>query len=292
MAKFDIEKNGYNPQQVDNYIIALTKRYETRISQLKDQLIAKDSQVNSLTSVLSGYQLQERQISRAFIMAIEKAEEIEKKTKSACYDEIVQIKDLYNRCEELLASIEKHVDDNTTRNFASELRQIKANIDNLESKYPSSLQYRKELKDIGNNYIRNLLNKMDLVVNHGKLDDVVEVVDPQVKHYDKSDMDRVLKEHNKENDRVKSIGGRLQSLTRKMAMGHTMAQSYLDSDIEDNNNAYAKNFAPRKKEINFAYPEPNESGFDLKDALNPKEDLESIMSSFDFYDPNGTKKKK
>ncbi len=290
MAKFDLEKNGYNIQQVENYIIALTKRYETRISHLKDQLIAKDSQVNSLTSILSGYQLQERQISKAFIMAIEKAEEIERNTKSQCIDELAKIKETYTRCENLLTSMQ-NADNNEKRNFAKDLKQIKANIDSLEQKYPNSLQYRKELKEIGNNYIRNLLNKMDLIVNHGKLDDVVEVVSP-TKHYEQADMDKILREHNKENDRLKSIGGRLQNLTRKMAIGHTMAQSYLDSDIEDNNNAYAKNFAPRKKQLDFAYPEPNESGFDLKEALNPKEDLESIMSSFEFYDPNGTKKKK
>ena len=29
--------------------------------------------------------------------------------------------------------------------------------------------------------------------------------------------------------------------------------------------------------------EPNESGFDLKEAVNPTEDLEEIMKAFNFY---------
>lgn len=40
------------------------------------------------------------------------------------------------------------------------------------------------------------------------------------------------------------------------------------------------------------YPTPNESGFDLKEAVNPKDDLEEIMRAFDFYDENPKDKKK
>ena len=31
---------------------------------------------------------------------------------------------------------------------------------------------------------------------------------------------------------------------------------------------------------------PKESGFDLEDALNPKEDLDEIMKAFDFFVEN------
>lgn len=42
----------------------------------------------------------------------------------------------------------------------------------------------------------------------------------------------------------------------------------------------------------LTYPTPNESGFDLKEAVNPKDDLEEIMRAFDFYDEDTTKGKK
>lgn len=35
---------------------------------------------------------------------------------------------------------------------------------------------------------------------------------------------------------------------------------------------------------------PNETGFDLKEAVNPKEELEDIMKAFDFYNDNKKKK--
>ena len=43
----------------------------------------------------------------------------------------------------------------------------------------------------------------------------------------------------------------------------------------------------------LAYPTPNESGFDLKAAVNPKDDLNEIMKAFDFYEeePKGKKKR-
>lgn len=35
-----------------------------------------------------------------------------------------------------------------------------------------------------------------------------------------------------------------------------------------------------------AAPEPEESGFDLKEAINPKDDLAEIMKAFDFFNPD------
>ena len=49
------------------------------------------------------------------------------------------------------------------------------------------------------------------------------------------------------------------------------------------NNAYAKQLTKKKKK-QANYPEPNETGFDLKQALNPTEELSEIMKAFDFFD--------
>jgi hypothetical protein len=47
------------------------------------------------------------------------------------------------------------------------------------------------------------------------------------------------------------------------------------------NNAYAKQLTKKKRKD---YPEPNATGFDLKQALNPTEELSEIMKAFDFFD--------
>ena len=43
----------------------------------------------------------------------------------------------------------------------------------------------------------------------------------------------------------------------------------------------------KKKEqlFEFAFPEPNETGYDYRDAVHPTEELDEIMKAFDFYKP-------
>ena len=65
------------------------------------------------------------------------------------------------------------------------------------------------------------------------------------------------------------------------------AEKFLQTG-ETENNAYAKLL--NHKNPNDLYPEPNESGFDLKEAVNPKSDLEEIMKSFDFFGNNNSNK--
>lgn len=61
-----------------------------------------------------------------------------------------------------------------------------------------------------------------------------------------------------------------------------ICDKFLKIDEGLNDNAYAKMFS--KRPSSELYPTPNESGFDLKEAVNPKEDLSEIMKSFHFND--------
>lgn len=59
----------------------------------------------------------------------------------------------------------------------------------------------------------------------------------------------------------------------------TIADKFLESTSKIDN-VYAERLA--KKRNDDIFPVPNESGFDLKEAINPKEDLSEIMKSFNF----------
>jgi len=59
----------------------------------------------------------------------------------------------------------------------------------------------------------------------------------------------------------------------------TIADKFLETPTQEPSNVYAKLISSKKNE---AYPSPNESGFDLKKAVNPTEDLSTIMKSFNF----------
>ena len=56
----------------------------------------------------------------------------------------------------------------------------------------------------------------------------------------------------------------------------TLADKFLTEEPDDS--IYNQKFGAN------SYPTVNESGFNLKEAVNPKEDLEEIMKSFDFFE--------
>lgn len=59
----------------------------------------------------------------------------------------------------------------------------------------------------------------------------------------------------------------------------SLADKFLESN-EHGSSVYEKIIHNRQEDD--LYPTPNESGFDLKEAVNPKDDLEEIMKAFNF----------
>ena len=127
---------------------------------------------------------------------------------------------------------------------------------------------RQELKSNSDNYIKNLLNKMDYVINNKLKKKPAETK----KKYEASTSDKP------------NIGSRLQMISSKL--DGKSADKYLNDEKEIEKSAFANNFMKKSK-----YPKPNDSGFDLEDALNPKEDLDEIMKSFDFFVSDTDEKK-
>ena len=64
----------------------------------------------------------------------------------------------------------------------------------------------------------------------------------------------------------------------------TLADKFLTEDFDDK--GQYTNFLSKKESVDDEFPYPDESGFDLKEAVNPKDDLSEIMRSFDFYNDN------
>lgn len=335
MAKFTVDKKGYNIEEVDEYINKMYLKYEDKLAEQKDRVVALKNEVDNLNSRLSNYVNKDDQISKALIFAVEKAEQIENNAKNVYNMEIKRVNALYERWEELLLEIEKHCPSVNKNNYINSLmEEFKRSIEEV-SKNGLTLEtksVRQELKNNSDQFIRNILNKMDYVVNSKpisivdvekpkkdkvlkedakpekqevvKAEKVVEKrieepVAPLKPEVVKKEIKQVVNEPNKEKSysTITSIKERLQRLNLisknaniKTKKNESLAEKYLNSDDDVQMNAYSKNFAKKKLEKNASpfdfvqYPEPNESGFDLKDALNPKEDLDEIMKSFDFFD--------
>lgn len=345
MAKFTVDKKGYNIQEVDEYINKMYLKYEDKLAEQKDRVVALKNEVEALNERLENYVNKDEQISKALIFAVEKAEQIENNAKNVYNLEIKRVNALYSRFEDLLLEIEKEYPKINKNGYLNSLMEdFKANIDEV-SKTGLTLNTKTikgQLKQNSDQFIKNILNKMDYVVNSAPVQVVEEK--PKAKKEKLEKPEKVEKpekfekvatqkaskaetknpettqskietpvaplkpevakqevkeavQPNKSYSTITSINERLQRLNLiskntnlKTKKNESLAEKYLNSDEDVKLNAYSKNFAKRKLEKTnspfdfMQYPEPNESGFDLKDALNPKEDLDEIMKAFDFFD--------
>ncbi len=262
MAKFTIDKKGYDIEQVESYINVLSLKYEEKLSEQKDRVFSLRNEVNLLNERLKTYQEKDKQISKALIYAVEKADQIEGSARKLYDLEIKRINILYERWNDILEMIETRFG-KQDKDLIKKIEEFKAGIASvlLQNSKIANTNVKQELKSNSNNYIKNLLNKMDYVINDKPVEE---------KHV-KTKLQKT--EQPVEN----SINSRLKALNEKLGTKHTnLVDAYLETPELDDENAFSKNIGKKKQQ-------PSHSGFDLQEALNPKEDLEEIMKAFDFF---------
>ncbi len=264
MAKFNLDKRGYNPAEVDDYINSLILKYEDRLTQQKDRVTSLRKELSDTKKELEVYLDKDKQISKALLSAVEKADEIEAGAKRLFDLEKERIDLLYSTWQEIVSSLyalEEVQDDEYLKEMLSVFKET------LEKAVVQSPKREGQIPK--GDYVKNVLVKMRKLIT--EKDDAGESIYRQVKS--KLEMSAVAKEHKRESNRLSSIKNRLKDISIKV-----------DNDINDyavdasfEGNAYEKNIGPNKKIV-----QQEESGFDINEALNPKEDLEEIMKAFDF----------
>ena len=261
MAKFDINKKGYDTEQVDNFINKLSLKYEEKLSEQKDRVFSLKNELSIMEERLDSYKDKDKKISQALILAVEKAEQIEGNA-SKLYDlEIKRLRLLYKEWEEVLNLLDIVDMSSSTRKKLDEFKKTICEVLDQNNRIGGGV-VRKDLHKNSDNYIRNLLNKMDYAINS------------RPKASAKSVSSAMATETEKENARMIDLSGKFDKIKAKGS--GTMAENYLNSD-EDMNSAFAKMYTKKKSK-------PKENiGFDLEEALNPKEDLDEIMKAFDFF---------
>lgn len=301
MSKFSLDKKGYNTQQVDDYINNLFLKYEEKLAEQKDRVQTLKIKLSQSEERLNRYVEKDKQISKALVYAVEKADEIESGAKKIYELEIKRVRLLYKRWEELLLEVESkypQINNNSyihslIESFKDSIEDVLAQNFNLGGAVTSS-SIKSNLKEKGDNYIKNILNKMDYAFSEPaepvkRQNTVVseEIKNSQIK---KLNLSEVMVSHNEENSRMKAINNELNKISnQKSKTSASPIDEFLNSELDDEfaNSAYAKSLkrkkAPSASPFNYAFPKPNESGFDLEEALNPKEDLLEIMKTFDFF---------
>lgn len=299
MSRFTIDKKGYSQQEVDDYINNLYLKYEEKLSEQKDRVFALKAQQDKTEQTLQSYIEKDKQISQALVYAVEKAEQIETSAKKIYELELQRVRLLYNRWEELLLEVEAkypQIKDNASiktllQTFKDSIGNVLEQNFNLGGKLTAE-SLKTNLKKNNDSYVKNIINKMEYAFDGSAKQ--AEVLDskPQTKKEVISD---VLDNYERESNRISNIAGRLSAITKntKKESGIAPVDQFLNSEMEDEfkQTAYAKNITRKKSAskqsdlpFSFATIVPNESGFDLKEALNPKEDLDEIMKAFDFFD--------
>lgn len=265
MARFDINKKGYDTDQVDNFINKLSLKYEEKLAEQKDRVFSLKNELAVMEERLNNYRDKDKQVSQALVFAVEKAEQIESNA-SKLYDlEVKRLRLLYKQWQDIIAKISLST---VSSAIAKELQSFTITIGEVldqNTRIGGNL-IRKDLHKNSNDYIKNLLNRMDYAIN---------VKPKQPQQSTKSIKTAMAAETEKENARMIDLSGKLDKIKAK-GSASSMAENYLNSD-EDMQSVFARTITRKSA------PKKNESGFDLEDVLNPKEDLDEIMKAFDFF---------
>ena len=302
MAKFNIDKNGYNVTEVEEYIDSLTLKYENKLSEQRDKIFALKNENNMLQSNLDDYKIKEEEMSKALLFAVEKSEQIEKSSKKVYELEIRRMRLIYAKWKEILDMINieelilgsNNMAGLTLKEFESNINQILKQNEEYEARKVDEESIKDNLKENSSNYIKNLLNRMEYLVDSSAIKESVNDKNESAKSREKTreslsekrqkisqktikkeSIDRTIpcqisEEDKKENARLLNINRRFNNISSKLGLAN--GTEILDSSISDDN-AYFRNITNDKKE--------DEGGFDLDAILNPKEDLEEIMKAFE-----------
>ena len=125
---FNIERKGYNKEQVDGHIKQLTMRYESAAAEQKDRIFELKSALSTSEKLIEEYRRKEGEINSALVAAVNKAREMEDIAEKK-YDLEIQRLKLFNaKWQSYFNEIIKRypIDDNlvSVAEFTSEMANI------------------------------------------------------------------------------------------------------------------------------------------------------------------------
>lgn len=275
MEKFRIEKKGYSIKEVDDYIIVMQieqdralKEKQSRINELREENF-------TLQQKLEKYKDKEESISKTLLVATQKADEIEKQAKKEKKLQLKNLDDFYKKWEdffkELLIRYPKMEDFDSTKilgNIKKDINALLTNTYSIEKKKSTISDPFEELltklKSRRNSEHKKVTISLNKNPDADKIEDSVNELE-------------FVSEKNKVNQ-IKPITNLTIEKDEKDEF-----ENLVDKFLHSKNNiskGYESSILNKKKKVYKAYPKPNASGFDLEEALNPTDDLGSIMKGF------------
>lgn len=273
MKDFQNARNGYNKEEVNQYV-----------NDILEQLKEKDAKIDSLEKALEKYKAQEKEIEKkeenisiALTAAVEKAKQIEKSSKNVYNLKVEELEILYARWESVLNElVQKYPNLDEIDNVKKLMADFKANL-------KSNL--KEDFKFVGTNQsvqnqdpMRMLLNKMNTYLDK----QIVEKKETKTKTRTRKQLPNDMLQKQTELSRLEEKSSMIKPIYEARIEKGEKYESLLDKFLTEDatpDSVYANKLTSKTGVM----PEANESGFDLKEAVNPKESLETIMKSFDFF---------
>lgn len=272
MESFKIDKKGYNPQEVEKYISSIKANYENQLKEQKQTLMHLKKQNDELSSKLNVYIQKDGDISSALVMAVQTAKEIEDSAKKVYELEIKRIKLLYSKWQAVLRQITAiYPNINSNSSVYKLFKDFERNIASIlekESKMESIASEQGHIDDKA--YAKSLLQRIKQS-DYTPKQSVSQQPVVQIKRAEQSKQQPEKKVAPKTNT------------TNKVSE----FEKFMNSEFDDFNAFQSGNTNYKSStnlfEANLISPQQDE-GFDLKEALTPKEDLSEIMKSFNLDD--------
>ena len=167
--KFNVVDKGYSVEEVDSYIYNLTLKYEQKLSEQKDRVLSLRNELNITQDKLKNSDSKDKEISKALFNAVSKAEKIEASAKNLYDLEIKRIRLLYSTwgtlIERMKAKSANTINDEYIKLALNEFdRGVKTIIDTAVKIENDNV--KNNIKKASDDYVKNLLNKMDYVVHN------------------------------------------------------------------------------------------------------------------------------
>lgn len=270
MKNFDSERHGYNKSQVDFYINNL----EGDLASALHRVNALEGELAEIQKSQQDYKMKSQNISIALSAAVEKAKQIENSSRNVYKLKIQQLELLYNKWESLLSQmIKKYPDIKDIDNVKSVMQQFKQSI---KSTLKDDFKVTTFSTSSDNDPIRVLLSRMNEHLSRAPSGNTRKAT------IERNKLSKDILETKTELERLEEKAPIIKPIYSDEILENeryeTLADKFLTEEPEDT--IYAQKFGAN------SYPNINESGFDLKEAVNPKDDLEEIMKSFDFFNEN------
>lgn len=288
---FQSERNGYNKKEVEKYINDTNKLNQETFDKQKERINELKKEIESLENRLNKYKQKDSNISDALVAAVETARKIEQSSKNIYDLEIRRVRALYDKWDNFLSEmLDRYPKLKSDFDPKTILKAFEDGINEVMSLNNAEIENKSYEYGGG---IRNLINKMNNVTTTYSQPSlktqpkdgytITRNPRPQTSSQIEKEIEDEYYFETKRMDKDSIIKPILNLKEDKSSLGNyeNAVDKFLDEDLTDMGDVAYSNaiFNKTKKD----------SGFDLREALTPTEDLEDIMKSFDIQE--GKKKK-